>query len=64
MALSSDPSAVRNFRRTIVPARAVGRPRKHPELKMFYGFPAAASVDRQLSLGAAIAGAKASMEEL
>jgi len=38
MALSSDPSAWRDFRRPRVAARAVGRPRKHPALNMFYGY--------------------------
>src|SRR5450432_410787 len=40
MALSSDPSAWRDFRRTRVATRPVGRPRKHPDLDMFYGYPA------------------------
>ena len=40
MARSNDPSAWRNFPKPRVAARAVGRPRKHPELNMFYGYPA------------------------
>jgi len=40
MALVEDPSAWRNFRKPRVPTRLVGRPRKHPSLSMFYGYPA------------------------
>ncbi len=40
MALASDPSAWRGFRKPRVAARAIGRPRKHPALNMFYGYPA------------------------
>jgi hypothetical protein len=40
MASCNDFSAWRKFRRPIVPTKPIGRPRKHPELNMFYGYPA------------------------
>lgn len=45
MALQSDPSAWRTFRKPRVPTRPVGRPRKRPELNIFYGYPAALIAD-------------------
>ena len=40
MALSSNPSAWRNFRSSRQITKPVGRPRKTEELNMFYGYPA------------------------
>jgi hypothetical protein len=39
MALSSDPSAWRNFRRARISTRPIGRQRKSEKLNMFYGYP-------------------------
>jgi hypothetical protein len=39
MALASDPSAWRNFRKTRISTRPIGRPRKNEKLNMFYGYP-------------------------
>jgi hypothetical protein len=40
MAVGSDFSSWRGFRKPRVATRPVGRPRKHPELNMFYAYPA------------------------
>jgi hypothetical protein len=40
MAACNDFSAWRGFPKPRVPARRIGRPRKHPEINMFYGRPA------------------------
>jgi len=40
MAASSDLSSWRNFRKPRVATRPVGRPRNHPKIDMFYGYPA------------------------
>jgi hypothetical protein len=40
MAACGDISSWRGFREPIVATGPVGRPRKHPELDMFYGYPA------------------------
>ena len=40
MAACIDLSTWRNFSKSRVPTRPVGRPRKNPEFNMFYGYPA------------------------
>jgi len=40
MAVSSDLSSWRNLRKCSAATRLVGRPRKHPNINMFYGYPA------------------------
>ena len=40
MAASGDLSSWRNFRQTRILTRPRGRPRKHEQLNMFYGYPA------------------------